>query len=734
MLEKALQHLIGPDVSVLQWNPVHRIIGIMLTLSERQVDVASTLVERLKDLSPGPSALWNLIGAAGSGKTTILRHVAEELHRDETCIPVLVTAPNRENDSGPIALLETAGQLRAKELLNGEVAILSDPRTCWADKMTAIAEVVHRHREDVVILCDEPALWYQGEESLLEDTPQYSARLFAEWVASGARCRRIITGRIPGDAKPAGRVATPRLDDGREILTHQEDWGILWDNASRLRDSLPEPVPFRSAWEMKLCVALAVLLPADEVASVSMSEASAKVILEQLFDQVEQRVEHRDFCTILAKLALDRTHLEEAVLDEFMPGLERLERALIESCLLDRRDGRAGLHPLVRDEVLNRHHLSGRDRSDKPWRMPRDIRTAVHDRLVREYAPGGDSELRNSLESLHHELLGSNFHLLDSDRRLKFVEQLDEIGRSLSYQNHDHRAAVNVFRLAVQLEPEHSYAHHYLGYNLDWLAEGAEELETHYREAIRLQPTHPWVWSRWICYLTTRGRKREARAQWHEAVRALSISGDETPSWIFRALHRWVARWLLHWAELDFAAMVLREIPRQLAQHDASIQALWSLLEALRQAERGTSVFPLSVPPREWRSPAPHTDLPSRFQDAPLRTWVPARVDGIDQEDGVAFLLAAELPPTRNAEFRYFETELRRDQVEASGSGFTWDDLGEGSFLEMGYYGEGEGRMRIALHQDTTWRDPDLLLLYPPPDRWYRRAVQESWKQEAEAD
>ena len=109
-------------------------------------------------------------------------------------------------------------------------------------------------------------------------------------------------------------------------------------------------------------------------------------------------------------------------------------------------------------------------------------------------------------------------------------------------------------------------------------------------------------------------------------------------------------------------------------------------------------------------------------------------MEGIDQEDGVAYLLAAELPPTRDAEFRYFETELRRDQVEASGLGFTWDDLGEGSFLELGYYGEGEGRMRIALHRDTTWRDPDLLPLYPPPDRWYQRAVKEAWAKNAEEE
>ena len=190
-------------------------------MSERQDQTAVQLVRDLHSLAAGRKAILNLTGAVGSGKTSILRRVVEELHREKRWIPVLVTAPNRENDSGPIALLETAGQLRASELLNGEVAILSDPRRCWADKMAAITEVVNKHCEDVVFLCDEPALWYQGEESLLEDTPQFSARLFAEWVESGTRCRRIITGRIPCDAKPAGRIATPSLDDGREMLAHQ---------------------------------------------------------------------------------------------------------------------------------------------------------------------------------------------------------------------------------------------------------------------------------------------------------------------------------------------------------------------------------------------------------------------------------------------------------------------------------------------------------------------------------
>ena len=498
---------------------------------------------------------------------------------------------------------------------------------------------------------------------------------------------------------------------------------------------------------MKLCVALATVLPPGEVASLSMSEASANVILKKLFDLVETRVDYQDFCTTLAKLALARTHLEKAVLNELMADLPEPKRALIEICFLDRTSDRAGLHPLVRDEVLWRDFLAGREEKKKPWRLPRGRRMAVHDRLALEYEIESDTDLRDPLECLHHEMLGERFHHLDpaarlkfveellkSPGRLKFVEQLDEIGRSLSYRNHDHRSAVNVFRLAVQLEPEHAYAHHYLAYNLDWLAEETEDLEFHYREAIRLQPTHPWYWSRWISYLATRGRYRQAKITWREALDELSISEDGSPDWIFLSLHQWVARWLLHWAQLDFAENVLLAIPRDLTEKELGIKALWSLLKALRTAERGDSVFPLSVPPSEWRSPTPHTDLPRWFHDAQLHVWVPARVEAIDQEDGVAFLLAAKLPATQKDVFSYFEIDLRLEQIEAAACNFTWDDLREGSFVELAYYGEDKEPKRIAMHRETAWHDPNLVPLYPRPDRWYERAVQESWKKEAEAD
>src|SRR5208337_5238839 len=90
----------------------HRISKTMPTLSERQDETAVELVRKLHGLTAGRKSLLNLTGTAGSGKTTVLRRVVDELNREKRWIPVLVTAPNRENDSGPIALLETASQLR----------------------------------------------------------------------------------------------------------------------------------------------------------------------------------------------------------------------------------------------------------------------------------------------------------------------------------------------------------------------------------------------------------------------------------------------------------------------------------------------------------------------------------------------------------------------------------------------------------------------------------------------
>jgi hypothetical protein len=197
---------------------------------------------------------------------------------------------------------------------------------------------------------------------------------------------------------------------------------------------------------------------------------------------------------------------------------------------------------------------------------------------------------------------------------------------------------------------------------------------------------------------------------------------------MFLSLHRWVARWLLHWAELDFAEEVLRSIPGTLTATDTSIQTLWNLLKALRRAEHGMCAFPLTVPASNWWSPVPHTDLPLDLNGCILQNYLPARVEDVDEEAGTAFLLAAKRPTTSGAEPEYVEIEISQDDIACDAHGFDWSDLGEGRFIEIGYYVGGS--RRIALHRETEWRDPDLLPLVPPPDRWYQRATQATWTTE----
>lgn len=182
----------------------------------------------------------------------------------------------------------------------------------------------------------------------------------------------------------------------------------------------------------------------------------------------------------------------------------------------------------------------------------------------------------------------------------------------------------------------------------------------------------------------------------------------------------------MHWAELDFSEEVLRSIPKALTESDASIRTLFDLLIALRKAVNGVSVFPLNVPFSVWWSPSPHTDLPPTWNRQRLQAWIPARVDIVDHEGSQALLTVGEPPESVGGEPICRDLPLSKETVVQSAHGFEWEDLSEGRHIELGYYGP-DRKLRIGFHRDTEWRDPNLLPLVPPPDRWYKRAVEKAW-------
>ena len=203
-------------------------------------------------------------------------------------------------------------------------------------------------------------------------------------------------------------------------------WDALQEFADQIREVHEEPFPNRSVWEMKLFVVPSALASADEIACWSAPETSADVMLAQLMEQVERRHDLNDLSTTLARLALARTDLDGVVVGEFVSGLEPLKRGIIERCLFDWNAGRGELHQLVRHQVsLTRP--TPRRRQCAMAVVSERTRSWVHDRLKNEYQRTDGTALRNGLESLHHELLGTPTHLRDTDVRLLFPEQLDEI-------------------------------------------------------------------------------------------------------------------------------------------------------------------------------------------------------------------------------------------------------------------------------------------------------------------
>jgi hypothetical protein len=182
----------------------------------------------------------------------------------------------------------------------------------------------------------------------------------------------------------------------------------------------------------------------------------------------------------------------------------------------------------------------------------------------------------------------------------------------------------------------------------------------------------------------------------------------------------------LHWSKLDLAEDILRSIPSSLDQ-DASILRLKDLLTALRYAERGRAIFPLSVPASQWWSPIPHTNLPLEADGLRLTKWYPARVQRVEDEGNIVVLLANR-PEGSQAEPCFEEMQLSRDHFQTATNQFDSTRLHAGSYIEIGHYGDWES-LRIGIHAEVSLNDPDLLPLVPPPNRWYDRAVAESWQQ-----
>jgi tetratricopeptide (TPR) repeat protein len=482
-------------------------------------------------------------GRWGSGKTSLLRALVPRL-ADRGLFPVVVSPPPRDMDTGAAALVQIGEALQQHGFLNGELAMLEDPQRRWSEKLSATLGWVEHNKQDVVLLCEEADKWTVPPTADESFSP-YSNRHVQEVVDAihvRLHCRRVLTSSSPQAAKSDRRYDLRWDTNPSWLLEATDTWGSdLEPLAHELHSRLGANLAVATPLEIRLLVTLAAVTSVPEVAVFYSQWPDCHTIVRKLATSMGARKEFSRLRTFWSQLALCRETMEQEMLDFLGAGrLEPQEQAVLYYGLLFRQEGRYELNHVLRfhDSVIS-------------WLSP-EQRITTHRRLSEYYASkigsNGAAYRCRQLEAFHH---ASQVGEPDTLKRFRplFVDQLNKLGRTLSKEARNFAAAAEVFRLAIQWDDHNDYAHHYLAYNVDWLANDPGLAETEYRRALEVNPEHPWWWSRWINFLITLGRAREAREEWARAVDVLRLVGGEGPETVYQSLHLSVARLLIHRAQ-----------------------------------------------------------------------------------------------------------------------------------------------------------------------------------------
>jgi hypothetical protein len=691
-----------------------------MDLNTKQIRAAQDIVTKATELSPSVESFVHIQGAVGSGRTRLL-NLAKTYFVEQGLAPIYLPNEQSEFESGAAALSKLIDAIYLDDATKLNLDWYKDPKVSWTQKFSSACNIVNHSADRYVLLCDEPMLWSRLDQAIAEPADGESQQ-FADWLIHGAKCRRVITGSIPNGVERKHVIRSPKLSTVDEVLEamYPLPWKcVLTDLIANQQSRVSS---YRAVMEVRLASACAWLYESRSVRFDFDQIEGVNALLSIFLDGIERRCECdsqlMSLCKALSKMAIGRTRWTEELLRSSCQELDNHLLLLIKHTLCEDPDAEFALHPLVRYEVIRRSKDHENPDRAKIWRLQRAEQEQVHRQFLRKLsAVTAQPLLSTDIEYLSHWALSGENAVATDNVRIHFVEQLHEIGYTLSYRYRQHHRAVEVYRVAIEFDPSNARSHHYYAFNLDWLAEKPELVESHYQKAIELRDDHPWYHSRWISYLVTRGQNKKAWDAWRDATDSLSVSYD-SPDYIFLSLHRWVARWMLHWDELGMAERVLKSIKPEL-RDEGSICRLFDLLATLRLAEEGIAVFPLSVAKSDWWRPEGHTNLPLEIDGTRL-AWYPARVE--EKSDGMVYLMKGVPNQASPRGFEVEEIELKIDELTTIATNFAESDLEEGRYLELGYYGE-LGLIKSAIHTSLHINDTRLLPLVPPPDRWYRRSV-----------
>lgn len=529
----------------------------------------------------------------------------------------------------------------------------------------------------VALLFDEPRL---------DDTPPGDPDpLMARALAGERAMARELTAK-DGVVRIVSLPTLPPGAQGFEFTTRapqnwlqrQDVWGPLSRSARLLAEAMPS-AGLRSALHLRLAVALVELKdPVEGIGEILRrdSEFVTTELARRAWVQASDAL-HRAW----ARVALVRRPLDTAQLDELAGELEPRDRELLRRGLLYQIGTQWFMHESVR--------AAGGEFA---------LAAAEHDEVAKRYSARSADSLVASVEAFHH-WLASGHPERARDLRLIDLDQYNQLGRVLSLQG-KYTDAAAVFESVLRKRADDDYASHYLAFNLDRLAADPGRVEEHYRAATKLAPSNVWWHARYVNFLITRGRDRDAQLAWIEALNATGSQAALQNSWYYENLHRWVAELLLARAETEWAGAILAQVPEHVFGMSSDLRRLRDRQRALIEVDSNGAVFPLWVDHSTWWK-SPHL-LPPRARkgakEHELTGWWAARVESLDRS--VVYLLYGQLEA--DGQPTYGRTSIRKRTLE----GWLGDSAGEeiepGRFLEIGFYGPNGKIVRARAHARTS--------------------------------
>lgn len=645
---------------------------------------ALELAEALGDQLVDSRSEWlptMVTGAPGTGKTLLVGELAERAERAR--LPWIRISPSSGDLDGPAnALAQAAAGMRERGV-NGVCDPIFDPKASFSDKLDAFRRGL-RALPDAAIFLDMPGSWSRPSRN------QADGGTFSLWGHRIARelyaernGHRVV---FAGSRSVAGldmQTQQLRRDGGHELLATL-DWGSFHDAAEELRGSISEQ-HLRKLTPLELRVAVA--LQALEV-PIRLIQDGCRAGWPELRHRLQTRVQHRAWLAeaffVLSQVRISvRASLLEQLLERCTGEDEPRSRALLRDVLLMPSSPSSFVFHTRLQEV------DPRVEKQRAHELAHGSHVSLAEAWDSIASRGSWSGVIAWWESLHH------WAEAGAQERLEDVPDISmwtTLGRRRSLQG-DYEAAVLAFERALALQPDDSYSHEYLAYNLDRCDKRIIEAERSFRRAVELDGENPWWNRRLIEALQRRGKLDEAWDTWLDTLNRVEDAADPS-EWLQEHLHSGVCQGFLERGQNERAAAVVEAVPKN--NRIPELEDLWSRIRHRLEAEQlDAAVFPESVEfEGRWRGPR----LGAYSEP---ESWYPGRIIALDLDE-VELELAE--PPQGESTPQIFGLSMSRADFFAQAELPSHARLVLDLFVELHVYADGSQRIFLDREGSFTRR------------------------------